>query len=799
MPRNKIAIFDRFGNATQSNGGVPIFGPAIGARNISYVPEGGIVSAVGTASFELPLQFAENNAITKDTQIMIYQEDIYDGPVFWGRVITRPRTLAADGTYVSVQCQDVLYELASVTVTSGFVSRPLEVANAMLTRLLARQTETTWLFRNTLITSTSPTNFTAFGIEVLRAIGKYASENFASFKRETSIDPVTGKPRRQIVIGQFSGISSGIQIINAPRDLNSIAQERWPAEKRYVKSATFEDDAVNYNRLIPTAGQDTAAASITLYPLYGLTNFVGYNAKYPIKARIREDIMIPTPLPGQSYPITPQYYEFYIEDINSIAVHRVSELQYPRTDITPLSNTPNDIFVAATTLYKEAVTYLIDHITAHLSLDITTEHRGDVRNIGGKTVYVRCHAKNKAGDFVMDIEGDYRVQKVEIVNADSEGSCRWTLSTDGRSTETNDVLFMGAIEDIDYLKKVPTLLLGFPIYPIDDFIDNANAIHKTFVNSNAFISTGQVILDLRLENVRSAIRPLSHAHTFAIDSHAHTITIADHSHSIGIEGHAHGFSTPDHSHPLNLSDHAHGMSVAGHAHGASNGDHGHGFNFGSHSHAIISTNPWIDLTGAGAVAKANVGKNGESVVTGIGGTTGTGGHTHGMGAVTITAAASVSAGGSFSIGTTGAGGISQSTGTGGAFNGTTSTGGAVSTNTGTAGGYSGNTGTAGAFSGSTGGAGGLSSATGINAGAEWGLILGPKPAIIDVWINTVYIGRYTADTKVDITQVWHTTQDNTMDIASYGTTDGTNPTGLGRITGAVTARMIGSTLANQTL
>src|SRR4051812_44346799 len=118
MPRNKIYVFDKMGNIASTINGVQVDSPAVGARNIAYTPEGAIVSGVGKASFEVPLQFAINNAIVKGTQIMIYQDDIIDGPVFWGRVIRRPRTLAIDGTSARIDCVDILAELAAVTCTS---------------------------------------------------------------------------------------------------------------------------------------------------------------------------------------------------------------------------------------------------------------------------------------------------------------------------------------------------------------------------------------------------------------------------------------------------------------------------------------------------------------------------------------------------------------------------------------------------------------------------------------------------------------------------------------------------------
>jgi hypothetical protein len=791
MPRNKIAIFDRFGNATQANGGVPISGPAIGARNISYIPEGAIVSGIGIASFEVPLQFAQNNAISKDTQIMIYQSDVFSGPVFWGRVIRRPRTLANDGTYVRVECQDVLFELASVTVTSGFISKPGELANAMLQRLVARQTETVWLVQNTLASASSPVTFSAYGIEVLRAIGKYASEHFASYKRVTAIDPVTGKPRRMISIGQYSNTKSGIRIINAPREWGSVPEEKKPAEIRIVKSATFEDDTSIVNRLIPTAGSDIAAASITLFPLYGRTDFVGYNPLYPIKYRPREDAWTDS-------LFTPQYFEFYIENTASIAAHRLSEKMYPRQDIVPLSTSATDVEVAATTLYAEAVQYIQDHINPHLSLDITTDHRGDLRNIGGTTVYVRCQAKNKDGDFVMDIEGDYRVQTVEISNADTEGNCKWTLSTDGRSVETNDVLFVGALEDIDYLKKVPTLLLGFPVYPFDEVIESGHDVTKTFVNSSAFISTAQVILDLRFNKVRSAIRPLTHKHTFTLENHVHSMSIASHTHSVSMSSHTHGLSIPDHTHPLSEPDHGHGMSVADHSHGASNGDHDHTMAPGSHSHHINNVKVWIDPVGNSLVDYANVGKNGERVVTNI--RAGTyGDHTHGESAASGATGVDAATAGAFNIGTSGYGGYSGATGSGGGFNGSTSGSGGTSGSTGSGGGFTGDTGGAGGGSFSTGGAGGISTSTGDTAGAEWGLIEGLISDIIRVYVNGVYFGDYTNDVRVDITRAWHTNTDNVVLFQSIVEQGSANTTGLGRISGAVLARMIGSTLANQTL
>lgn len=826
MPRNKIYVFDKFGNVAGTINGVQVDGPAVAARNISYVPEGAIVSGVGTASFELPLQFSVNNAITKGTQVMIYQDDVLDGPVFWGRVIRRPRTLSNDGIYARIDCLDVLSELASVTCTSGFISRPGELAAAMLQRLLDMQSETRWAVR--LMINNTTANFSAYGIEVLRAIGKFSGEHFSSYKRETYKDPVTNKPARRIVIGQFSVEKSGMRLVIPQKEYGNVEYTKLPSNIRAVKQAQFDDDANIINRMIPFAGTDLTSTAITLDVLYGSHTFTGYNSNYPVKRRLRGDVTEPTPLPGQDYPNTNKYYEYYIEDTQSIVDNRVSEVVYPRQDITPLSNNPGDVLIAATTLYSEALNYLLNHINPHLSLSISTEHRGDLRNIAGKTVYVRCVAMSKprAGQdiYMMNINGDFRINKVEVQNADGEGTCAWDLSTDGRSVETNDILFQGALEDIDYLKKVPTILIGFPVYPIDEFIDKDHAVTKTFVNSAAFIGKQQVIMDLRFENVRSALRPLSHFHSMTIAAHHHSISVLAHHHTFTKAAHSHPVAVAAHHHTMTLIDHVHSFSNAGHAdhtvsvaghsdHSVSEGNHGHSSNAGIHYHVIIGTKPWIDLKAAGMVKTAAYGKNGETVVTDITASSNTADHTHGdkgaSAGATYTTALSVGDGGSFTAGATTGGAINKNSGTGGAISQNTGDGGAIDKNTGDDGAISKttsddgaisqNTGDDGAISSITGDSGGLTDNTGGNVGAEWGLVVGPKPFLVYISVNGASFGAVNNNARIDITSAWNVTQDNVVVFTSIGTTDQSNPTGLGRLTGAVLARMIGTTLANQTL
>lgn len=794
MPRCKIYVRDKNGLVNGTINGVIVDGPLIAARNINYVPEGAIVSAIGTASFELPLQFAVNNAVQKGNYIEIWQEDVSDGPVFWGVVNRRPRTFSKDGIYARIDCSDVLIELTHVNTTSGFISRNLETNGSMLQRLVARQKEHNWAVRVTAPLS-YPT-FSAYSIEVLRAVGKYCSENFLSYRRETY--KIGNALARRLLVGQFSTEKSGLRLVIPQKEFGNVPYEERPKEILAVKSATFDDDATIVNRLIPTAGNDTSGGGISLgYCVYDPT--FRPNPKYPIQARLREDITTPLPYPGAQYPVTEKFYEFYIEDSASILANGVSEQAYPRTDLVPLSTNIGDMQLAAKTLYNAAVAYLEDHINPHLSLDITTEHRGDLRNIGGKTVYVRCKATSKQENgedvYTMDIEGDYRIQSIEVSNADGEGEVKWTLSTDGRSVETDAVMFQGALEDIDYRKKVPTLLLAFPTYPIDGYFDSTYSYTQRFPNSNALIEAKEVVLDYDLIEVFSTMRPRTHAHNYTVAAHSHRYSFSAHSHSVSISSHTHTYSVNDHSHSFSVSAHSHSFGIGDHAHGYSWSSHTHGVSDPGHSHGGNASKVWLDPVYANeGNLKVTATVSGTKVMTDLrAGTYGSHSHTSTHSGTGIT----IGSGGGGSSTTSASGSMSGNTGSGGGTSGSTGSAGGMNTSTGSAGGANINTGSAGSIDTNTDSAAQYTWATTTEAGSEWGLLKGAKVDIIRIIINGTYIGDYSGSQRIDITPYWKIKQNNNIEFIPIPTVQ--NPTGLGRIRGAIMARMIGTTLADQSV
>jgi hypothetical protein len=764
----------RHGQPVASIDGVEVDGPARGARNVSYHGRGNVVSDVGKASFELPLAFARNNAVTRGTEIAIRAEGVAD-PVFEGIVQTRGRRVGRDGLFARFEAYDLLVELAKPTVTTGFVARAGETTTALFERLLARRTETRWRVDNR-IAGYDGANFSAYGISVLQAAGKACGERFASYKRGPTLPDGT----RTLVAGRFGAESSGLRLVRAPREAHRAAEN---PDIRVIADVSVDEDAALANRLIPLGAGD-GAAQLTLAPLYGLTSGPGYNPAYPVLRRLREDAVA---------PYTATSYEYYIEDAPSIAAHDLSERAYPRTDIVPVSTTAADYTVAAWTLYRESLRYLIDHKESVEQITVTTVANGELLDLGGTTVEVHHDEVNADGDLALSIHGTYQVLTVERRDATGAATDVWTLSTGNRRLEGDGTLFAGALEAIDYLRMTPTLFPDLYPWPFDDFVDASSDIEVIVPGHRAIARVQEARVYVYFRPVRSPTRPKSHMHTVTTPDHTHPFTVPNHAHGFSVPDHAHSFALLDHTHSFSLGDHSHGVSGGGHDHSVSSGDHGHGFDFGAHSHAILKSPVFVDIgKSAGHYTTATV--SGTEVVTSITAFNTDPNHTHGMGRVTIQAAPSVNAGGGFNVGSSGYGGFNVgSSGGGGTTSGTSGAGGTTS-GTSAAGGATSSTSAYGSAQ-TSGAGGGTVTSSGAEVGVEWGLLTGPQPTLVQVYCNEQYAGQLTASGAVDVTPWWQAQADNRVRLKSFAY--GSNPTGLGRLTGAVLTRPVLTTVATQ--
>jgi hypothetical protein len=734
MPEVQITILDRFGTPVASLNGISVDGPAAGVRDVTYTPTGAATSTIPTLQFTVPLVVTRNDALLPGNQVNLAVEGV-PGIVAQAIIGVKSQTISRDGLFATFECEDVMGELRHVTTSGGFTSRPTEHGGDVLQRLLNRQTETQW---TAVMDATAPTfgTFSAYGLSVMQAVGKFCSERFCSYKRG---------PGRSIVVGRFGTMSSGLRLSRSTHDAD---QQYLEDDQRIITELQVEQDANVVNLIIPTASGD-GATQITLQACYGRSNFVQYDGRYPVMQRLREDAVLPAG--ASAYPA--EMYDYYIQDNASINQFRVSEDVYNRTDITPIASTPADLATASESLYGAAVAYLLDHKDINQTLTVTTEGHGDLRDIGGKTVFVDYQELNDDGDVVLNIKGDYQVLQAEVQNADSAPTVRWTLSNNGRRADSDTALFTGALEAIDYLTSVPSIFPQEYTKVVENDLDANHPVRLRVYGNKGVVRVREALCRVQLLPARSTAQPLSHHHT---------VTLTDHTHGFTVPNHSHGFPLPTHQHTYGVPDHTHTFQLGDHSHGVSGGSHNHTISKGSHSHKIIGTKPFIDLKGKGAVVTAAVGKNGETVVTDIKATDQTGDHTHGEEAAAVwTQDPSNTQYDGFSVGSGSAGGTTGSP-TAGLYTALTGTSNGVT-------GVTGGTNTDGGSNQTSGGGGGTVATSDENVGMQYGMWTSDfLPTTVYVVIDGVQVtGGNNADFVVDVAPWISDQNDHTIEVRAF--------------------------------
>jgi len=521
--RYRINILDALGNPTGTAGGVAVVGPLLNTRNVKYVPQGGKLDAVPTFSFDVPLAEWRNLAAAVGTQLQLVDQDLLDAAtglpaeVARGPLNAKSESIAADGHWASITCDDLLHELVRASTTRGFASIPGEATQSILTRMAKLQPDAVWTAQNVdLGTAFDGIPFVVYAKSLLQGYADLAVQDFAHFKRGVG---------RTLLFGSF-GTPSGLVFVAPQPNATATATDN-NAIYRQIETLSYKTDGHLVNALTPT-GAGNGDTELTLQSLYttagetqitqtvwrsGAASFAGAVPAYPIYKRL-------------NYAGIGGAVDYYLEDAASVTAHGRWHDFLRKTEIGPVKSVTGGVTTvdeqdAARALYTVTVAALKGSAKPKQELSITTTGIGDIRNLAGQTVRVRYNdiAENITDPTqpiitTLNIDADYVVMGVErSEGADEAQTDSWTLTTNGQYLATTASLVLGAVAMVEaghsaiqtYPATIPysTADNGGPGFPVGLTVFGGNYIVRRH-EITAIITPG---------TLRVAAKPKNHTHT----------------------------------------------------------------------------------------------------------------------------------------------------------------------------------------------------------------------------------------------------------------------------------------------